>query len=150
MRILSALFCAFFVCAPLGGQTGEDDAYSMNFVKTTLHIASVMPGAKNSADVKTFQRLGDGVSIALLKILDERDLVDPKTVQTFLPLIRESFSYPPIIALGVNKQPKVTVFLLKYLDQNVFDTQTRREVRDTIQYVEHQVASPGTAVNPGV
>jgi hypothetical protein len=71
-------------------------------------------------------RLGDSVSIALLRILDEQELVDPKTVQTFLPLIRDSFSYPPIIALQVDKKPKVTLFLLKYLDQT-FSTRKPEE-----------------------
>ena len=90
---------------------------------------------------KHLQRLGDGISIALLKIMEEQNFTDPKTVEASLSLIRLSFSYPQIISLEADKKPKVTLFLLKHLDQNVFDSQTKRDIQETIQYVERQTKS---------
>jgi hypothetical protein len=101
-----------------------------------------MPGGHTSWAVKGFQRLGDGTSIALLKIVDEKDMTDTKIVEGILQVIRDSFSYPPIISLGVNKKPKVTMFLLNYLQHNVSDTQTQRDIQEAIEYVKHQTAPP--------
>jgi len=144
MRYLILLLCTTLICVgPVGGQIESDDPYSMTFVQTNLRIASATPGLIVGAVVKNWQRLGDGVSIALLKILDEEDFRNPKTVESFLPLIRQSFSYPPIVSVDVNKKPKVTMFLLRHLEQNVSDAQTRRDIQETIQYVEHQTASVG-------
>ena len=81
------------------------------------------------------------MSIALLKIVDEKDLSNTKTVEACLQLIQDSFSYPPIISVGVNREPKVTMFLLNYLERNVSDMQMQRNIQETIQYVKQQ-ASP--------
>src|SRR5690348_2076289 len=139
MRFLAVVFCAFLVCAPpLSGQAGGEDPYSITFVRNNLKNAAAFPGGKISFAVKDFQRLGDGVSIAMLKVLEDEDLKNPKTVQACLSLIRDSFGYPPIISISVNRRPKVTMFLLNYLKQNVSDRQTQRDIQETIEYVGHQ------------
>ena len=141
MRFLAAMLALhFIVTVPLRGQTTEDDAYSITFVRNNLQTAVAMPGGRISWAVKGFQRLGDGTSIALLKIVDEKDITDTKIVEGILQVIRDSFSYPPIISLGVNKKPKVTMFLLNYLQRSVSDPQTQRDVQETIEYVKHQTA----------
>jgi len=78
------------------------------------------------------------VSIALLKILDEQDLTNPSIVEALLPLIRESFSYPSIISIDVNKKPSVTLFLLAYLQRNVTDSRTRQDIQQTIDFVKQK------------
>ena len=125
----------------LGGQRAGDDPYSITFVQNNLQIVTTNPGLRISLAVKDLQRLGDGVSIALLKIVDEKDLSNTKTVEACLQLIQDSFSYPPIISVGVNRDPKVTMFLLNYLERNVSDMQMQRNIQETIQYVKQQ-ASP--------
>ncbi len=142
MRFLAASFCACLIfTVPLGGQTAGDDPYSITFVRNNLQIVTTNPGLRISFAVKDLQRLGDGVSIALLKIVDEKDLSNTKTVEACLQLIQDSFSYPPIISVGVNREPKVTMFLLNYLQRNVSDMQMQRNIQETIQYVKQQ-ASP--------
>lgn len=141
MRFLALLFAAFLICAaPLSGQREEDDPYELKLVQANLRMKSTNPGLDIPSLVKSLQRLGDGVSIALLKILDEQDLRNPTNVENFLPLIRESFSYPSIISIDVNKKPQVTLFLLAYLQRNVSDPRTRRDIRQTIQYVKQKTA----------
>ena len=144
MRFLAALFCACFTfTVPLAGQTAGDDPYSITFVRNNLQIVTTNPGLRISFAVKNLQRLGDGVSIALLKVLDEKDLTNTKTVEACLQLIHDSFSYPPIISVGVNREPKVTMFLLNYLQRNISDTPMQRDIQETIQYVKQQ-AAPST------
>lgn len=142
MRSLTLLCFAFFVCSmPVLGQAHEEDPYALKFVETNLRIASTMPGGPIPSVVKDFQRLGDGVSIALLKILEQQDLTKPSTVESFLPLIRDAFSFPSIISVEANKKPKVTLFLLKYLEQNVSSQQARRDIQQTIKFVKDKTGS---------
>ena len=129
MRFLAALLAPYFiVTVPLGGQTTGDDPYSITFVRNNLQTAIAIPGGRTSWAFKGFQRLGDGTSIALLKIVDEKDMTDTKTVEGILQVIRDSFSYPPVVSLGVNKKPKVTMFLLNYLQHSVSDTLSQRDI----------------------
>jgi hypothetical protein len=143
MRFVAAIFCAFLICtAPIPGQADADDPYSITFVQNNFKSAMALPGGKFGSAVKDFQRLGDGVSIAILKILEEQDMKNPKSVEACLSLIRDSFSYPPIISINVNKKPKVTMFLLNYLRQSALDPQIQRDIQQTIEYVQHQASSP--------
>ncbi len=150
MRFLAAIFCALLIwTAPLGGQTDTEDPYSIQFVRNNLQTTRALPGGLWSSAFKDFQRLGDGVSIALLKILEDQDLKDHKTVQACLSLIHDSFSYPPIISITVNRKPKVTMFLLNHLKQNATDPQMKQDIEKTIQYVAQQVASPSPQSSSG-
>ncbi len=141
MRLFALLFSALLVCCtPVPGQTEGDDPYDLKLVQANLRIAS--RGAVELPSVaKNFQRLGDGVSIALLKILDEQELTKPNNVQALLPLIRQSFSYPSIISVGANKKPGVTLFLLSYLQRNISDAEIKREIRETISFVKEKSGS---------
>jgi hypothetical protein len=150
MRFLAAIFCALLIwTAPLGGQTDAEDPYSIQFVRNNLQNSRVRPVGLWSSAFKDFQRLGDGVSIALLKILEDHDLKDPKTIQACLPLIHDSFSFPPIISMRVNKKPKVTLFLLRHMQQSISDAQTQRDIQETMDYVQRQTSSSG-AGSPGL
>jgi len=142
VRFFTTLSCVVLLCAaPLGGQIEGADPYSIRLVQNNMQIAEAGLAGTLASVNKHLQRLGDGISIALLKIMEEQNFTDPKTVEASLSLIRLSFSYPQIISLEADKKPKVTLFLLKHLDQNVFDSQTKRDIQETIQYVERQTKS---------
>jgi hypothetical protein len=93
-------------------------------------------------------RKGDQVSIAILKILNEGELTDPHAVERFLPVIRDSFSQPQLISLDIDKKPKVTLFLLNFLQRSVPDPQTRREIAETIRFVNEKTKIDSSAT-PG-
>lgn len=139
LRFPVFLLCSFLISAPLAGQAEVTDPYSIKFVEQNLHAASTTSGEWAGAG-KDFQRLGDGISIALLKILGQQDLTKPEVVKRFLPLIRQSFSYPSIISIQADKDPKVTLFLLGYLENNLSDLGVRQEVRETISFVNQKTA----------
>jgi hypothetical protein len=137
-----AILCYAFLLAalPLGGQVGGEDPYEMNFVQASLKTSLEVPGFSNGAVVKNLQRLGDGVSIALLKLLDEGAITDPEKVESFLPLIHHSFSYPAGISMAANKEPRVTLFLLKHLERDITEPGTKQHIRETIEFVNSQTA----------
>src|SRR6266478_6112080 len=58
---------------------------------------------------KENQRLGDSVSLALLKIYGRRRISKPRNIQAFLPIIKEAFLYPALISDSDNKVPTFTL-----------------------------------------
>jgi hypothetical protein len=117
------------------------DRYSISLVKHALLMRADGQRVVQSWSVKNISRLGDGVSIALLKILDERELLNPTTIAQFLPIIRDSFSQPGLIAFAVDKQPNVTLFLLDFLKQKTTDSQALAEIVKTVEFVKEKTAS---------
>lgn len=141
MRNLTLVCCGLLLFAlPLGGQSGGEDSYEMNLVQTNLKISLDAPGFTTGAVVKNLQRLGDGVSIAILKVTDESSIAEPKMVEAFLPLIHHAFSYPPLISVPANRDPKVTLFLLGHLQKDLVEVQTKQHIQETMEYVKRQVA----------
>jgi hypothetical protein len=90
---------------------------------------------------KYLARLGDGVSIAILKLLDKDALSKPETVRDFLPIIRDAFAFPELISIETDKTPRVTLFLLDYLGGKVTDLETTRQIHETVEFVKGKEAS---------
>jgi hypothetical protein len=131
---LSCILC--FALTWATGQSQEADPYSVNLVQMALKTESQGLGI---AKIQTnIARKGDQVSIALLNALNERDLTDPLTVERFLPLIRDSFAQPQFISIDVDRKPKVTLFLLKFLQGNVRDPQVQLDIKATIKFVNEK------------
>ena len=110
-----------------------DDPYRLSIVK---HVLKFFPKKMFlSVAMKRVTWLGDGVSIALLKILTPESLADPKAIIDFLPIIRDSFSHVDYIERESDKKPSVTLFLLTTLEERVKDPELREEIRRTVQFV---------------
>lgn len=138
---LSCVLCSALTWA--AGQSQEADPYSINLVQMALKTESQGLGI---AKIQTaVARRGDQVSIALLKVLSERDLTDPQTVERFLPLVRDSFAQPQFISIDVDRKPEVTLFLLKFLQANVRDPQVQRDIKATIKFVEEKSTAASQA-----
>lgn len=135
--IILTLIWAF----PVSGQADKEDPFALSFVRTNLRIASKHGGGEIPSVVKDFQRLGDGTAIALIKILDGSELIQPEAVKNYLPLIRESFSYPPIISIEANKKPRVTSLLLRYLENSLSDPGLRQNIKETAEFVRQKGGS---------
>ena len=123
---------------PLSVQLDEADPYSINFVQRALSLHS--QGIYFSVVEKNIPRRGDQISIALLKIFTDDELSNPQTVRTFLPLIQQSFSQPEAISMDIDKKPRVALFLLDYLQRNISDAQTKRDIQETIKFVQEKAA----------
>lgn len=138
MRILLLLCFVFTLVVSSSGQSESSDPYSMKAVAGALAMRSGGRKVIISVIQKHLSRLGDGVSIALLKILDQPELVDPSRVQDYLPIICDSFAAPKLISSDVDKKPKVTLFLLTYLLRNVGDARVQQEIQQTIEFVRNK------------
>ena len=119
----------------------SSDPYSIRLVSFELSMRSGGRKFRHSFTQKGLHRLGDGVSVALLKIFDKEQLTDDKTARSILPIIRDSFSHPQMISVEVDKSPKVTLFLLDYLRGIASDSQAKDEIQRTIDFVKEQTAA---------
>jgi len=144
MRIGLLLTALALMVSVLAAQERQDP-YSLAAVRASLSDRS--RGIGVGPVESQILRLGDGCAIALLKILKPRDLTDPQMIKNFLPMLRDSFSYPKIIQMQDNKTPNVTLFLLGYLYEKVREESVRVEISSTIEFIQKQtapeVSSPG-------
>jgi hypothetical protein len=124
---------------PSSAQSEDNDPYSIRLVEGALKTAMSVPGVRISFVEKRLQKLGDAASVSVLKILDDRDFADRRTAEAVLQIIREAFSAPEMISLHVDRKPKVTLFLLGYLEQKTSDPSVRDHIRQTALVVTNSV-----------
>src|SRR5256885_7359874 len=81
-------------------QTGRraDPECKTPAVCTVEGLLRLPSGFSTGFSEKQSDRLGDQVGIALQKIFNEKELVDPENIRKYLPIIRSSFSYPQLVA----------------------------------------------------
>lgn len=111
------------------------DPYSIAVVKNILH----QPSKLNSGfSEKQLNRLGDKVSIAILKIFSDEELKEPENIRAILALIRHAFDAPEVISIESDKHPRVTLMLLRFLESGSADEAVRVEVSGIIQFVQER------------
>ena len=138
MLILLVMACSSFSSYLSLSQSEESDPYSVQLLRVAMKTRSE---GIFIAKVQTHMaRMGDKVSIALLKDLSESELLDPNKVEEYLPIIQESFSQPQFIEVEIDKRPKVTMFLLKYVRQGVLDARVQQDVDNTMRFVEEKTS----------
>jgi len=133
------LFGSLAVVAAMPAQQQASDPYSLKIVRNAMHSLSI--GVMLPPDLKLVPRLGDGCSIAMLKIVDRRDLTDPKTVRVIVDMIHNAFARPQDITLADNRDPKVSLFLLQYLMEKVSDPELQQQIRQEMEFMKSQTDS---------
>jgi hypothetical protein len=114
--------------------------YFLDNVRSFLDLVK-MGGMDSHAELAV-QNMGDGVSIAVLKIVDPNDLLKPEFVKAYLKMVRTAFSRPQSTFCVEDKSPEVTMFLLDYLREKVQDKELQREIDSTREYVLKQAEPP--------
>jgi hypothetical protein len=134
MKVSFVILPTLCLAVSLLGQVDENDPYSVKFVQTTLrNRAQGLTIAKSQTHLA---RMGDGASIALLKALSDSELSDPHMIEAYLPIIRGAFSEPQFVTTTIDRKPSVTLFLLKHLQKNASNNQTRQQIGETIQFIK--------------
>jgi hypothetical protein len=126
-----------FIALP-GFAQGEPDPNSIAIVRFELQMRLGESSVRHSFSQKQLRRLGDGVCIALVRILSEQTMLEPKPLRAFLPMIREAFSEPTLISIEANRKPRVTLMMLDHIERSVSDPQLHAEIDLTVRFVrEH-------------
>jgi hypothetical protein len=137
MRPLALTLCFIIPLMALPSHAQEDqDPYSIATVKFEIRMRSGDVSVRHGFTQRQLARLGDGISVALIKILDEQQMLDLGTLGAVLPMIREAFSQPALITINANKQPQITLLLLDRIRQKVSDRRTLEQIGETITFVK--------------
>lgn len=138
----------FFLTSAIAGSSQQPEEARDNVcqgddsIPTMVWFMKLRQGISiGGLDQRDVPRLGDSVSVSLLKLYTEEELLQPKTLQRALQGIREAFSSPCSIALPSDKVPSVTGFLLTNLERRIEDKTLRGQVLDTLAYVKQQTAA---------
>jgi hypothetical protein len=138
--LLLPLFAVLILPTAEAGEV--QDSYSLQLVRTCIKERSM--GLYTATAAKLMPRLGDKVGIAIVKIYTSSDIMEPKTVRLFLPVIQMAFQYPRLISDEEDRKPAVTMLLLNYLRGNVREGALKEE----ISRVEDQVLQMTTKSPP--
>ena len=122
------IFLAPIMC--FAGQNETD--YQVEEVKGLLKLP---PGSSLSFSEKFLNRLGDRVSIALMKIYTEQELANPANLRRYLPMINEAFQSLRIVPAD-DREPRVTLILLRFVEAQVQDPQLLEEILKTKAVVQ--------------
>jgi hypothetical protein len=112
----------------------KDRDPSVHTVEALLQQPS---GFSSGFSEKQSDKLGDRVSIALLKIFKNSELEDAENIRRFLPIIRSAFLYPALVPSQFRK-PKVTITLLARLEGKVTDVELKHEISEVRSFVIEQ------------
>lgn len=108
--------------------------YFLDVVRADLKAAMV--GEALSDTEPRLQNLGDAASVAVLKVVDTKDLAAPKMVRAYLEVVRAAFSQTQLmVACADDKTANVTIFLLDYLREKVKDKELQDQIDSTKEYV---------------
>ena len=139
MRSLAIMWLPFVLFASsLDAGPESQDPYWISLVSSELKVNSGGQRIISSWSQKRLVQMGDRVSVSILKILELADLKDAQKARSCLPIIRDAFTQPELISLEVDRDPKVTLFLLNYFRTEISDPQLQVEVGKTVEFVKQK------------
>jgi hypothetical protein len=111
MRVL--LFSILLTILPsvLLGQTEQPDIEGQ-VQNAWRHLSQ--EGLYTSSDAKCLGRLGDASAVALTKIIGGKAL-DERDIEAALEMIQLSYDGPRLASNDLDRQPRTTFFVLRYL-----------------------------------
>ena len=130
-------------CVAFAQQTSKSfsaaDPYSLDFVRSALqyfeHGGFGFEGKRiawGTLDSPGLNQFGDRVSIALLKIYSREELSHPENASICLSAIRTAFENRSSVLEPSDREPRVTLFLLDYLQEN---EQSDVKLEKRIEYI---------------
>jgi hypothetical protein len=122
LRKLWVVWIALLLAPPIGYGFQDREDYSLEQVKGILGLP-----VSSSAVEKVLNRLGDRVSIALMKIYSQQELENPEKVRRYLPMIVTAFQALSIVPVD-DREPRITLPLLKSVEPQLQDPQLRADV----------------------
>jgi hypothetical protein len=88
------------------------------------------PSGYTGWDVKGLTRLGDASAVALTKFI-RGETISNQQMNQMLLILTLSFQAPKAIVNPPDREPKTTIFLLKYLECSTADRTLREKIAET-------------------
>jgi hypothetical protein len=140
---LLALLLATLSMSAAGQGTGQVGTLRSDDAEHTVRtaLAQFSQGLYTSWAEKDLNRLGDASSVALTKVLRDKDL-NAADVDHILAVITMSFAAPKLIQVDSDRQPRTALFVLKYLDSLTVDPKLRKRIADARALLARVATSP--------
>src|ERR1700722_10891279 len=121
MRVHFLFVCVAFLALESPAQDWQDckpeGDYSFNDVKAAVHRVT-SSRMYSGWDEKTFNRSGDLVAVAVLKMLDDSEMASPETAKFVLVMVRMAFDCPEYcVKVTDDRRPRMTLLLLEHLNE---------------------------------
>ncbi len=117
------------------------DSSCINSVKSLIsdsRLANGQSGYFSSWSEKAAHRLGDRVTVGIIKVFRKSALKKPQSIKIILPVIREAFSYPELIVREEDRTPGVSLTFLRNLEDNVQDDSLKKEISELIRFIQQK------------
>jgi hypothetical protein len=141
MLTLIFTLCSLFAFVPeTVAETKDGNPYSLALIRGELKLRANGKWISRSWAQKQIYRLGDLAAVALLKILNDEELVTSSNLPAALSLLQESFAYPDLISHESDRQPRVALLLLDHLQQGAQDAETKLQIGRTMELITAKTA----------
>jgi hypothetical protein len=141
MLTLIFTLCALFAFVrETVAETKDGDPYSLALIRGELKLLANGKWISRSWAQKQIYRLGDLAAVALLKILNDDELVTSSNLPAALSLLQESFAYAELIPHESDRQPRVALLLLDHLRQGAQDAETKLQIGRTMELIRAKTA----------
>ena len=111
--------------------------YSFNDVKAAVYRVT-SSGMWTGWDTKTFNRSGDLVAVAVLKTLDDTEMVSKEHAKEVLEILRNAFACPDrCVKVTDDRRPRMTLLLLEHLNE-VTRGKMQADIEEAKQFVLQQ------------
>src|SRR5437667_3267686 len=139
MLFLSLVITALALRAQNTSNCADDvDTNDIALINSELQMQE---GMFSSTRAKGLPRMGDRVSITLLRTMETKDVRDPEKSSRILGLIHDAFSSPKLITTQAAQHPKVTLLLLDYMSEKLQDPKQIEAISNTRNFVKQKAAS---------
>ncbi|MGA7915291.1 MAG: hypothetical protein WCA00_08660 [Candidatus Acidiferrales bacterium] len=95
---------------------------------------SLETGALDGHTIKMAGRMGDASAVAVTRVVADRPL-RPEEIQSVLGILTESFADPRLVENPADREPRIALFVLRYLDATTTDTSMRAQIAETLRYI---------------
>jgi hypothetical protein len=127
MKYVLAVCCILICQATLFSQTRTLD--SEQIIKRTIST-----GISEGFDQNILGRMGDAAAVTITKTLAGQT-VNSNTIDGVLVILSASFADPELIENVSDREPKTTLFVLRYLDLSARDPRVRERIGETRTHV---------------
>lgn len=100
-------------------------------------------GAIEGRDQKIIGNLGDAAAVTVTKVVADKNLRSGE-MDMVLIVLRRSFSDPNTIETSTDRQPRTTLFVLRYLECLTSDPELKAKIANAREYVLKQVSKLNT------
>jgi hypothetical protein len=88
---------------------------------------------------KLVPKWGDAAAVSITRVIADKEM-DENDVRMVLSILQMAFRDPNNVENEADREPRTTLFVLRYLDRCTRDSGLKKEIAETKQYVQQQYA----------